>query len=218
MNIFVGNLAFEAKEADVYKLFMGFGRVASVSIVMDKKGKNSRGFAFLEMPEEEEAQAAITALNKKVFMARPINVEPARSKIEAGRDSRNIDSGSKNQAALGFNPGLKRTGRYKQGRRTLSFLKKRAQAGIEGPVVSPKKHLDNPMRWRKKREQLKAWQRKQEESKPWQKSQGGPKPWRKTEGEPRHKSQGEAKPWRKIKKNQASTGSKRFKGPAHEKK
>ncbi len=197
MNIFVGNLAFEAKEADVYKLFMGFGRVSSVSIVMDKKGKNSRGFAFLEMPDEQEAQGAITALNKRVFMARPINVEPARSKIEAGRDSRNIGGGSKNQIESEFNPNLKRTGRYRQGRRTLSFLRKRAQAGIKEPAMPLKKHHENPMRWRKKREQSRPWQKKQGESKPWQKSRGESKPWSKTEGEPGHKSRAEAKSWQK---------------------
>lgn len=61
MNIFVGNLSFAAKEEDVYRVFAGFGAVANVAIVMEKKGKKSRGFGFVEMPDEQEALSAIAA-------------------------------------------------------------------------------------------------------------------------------------------------------------
>jgi hypothetical protein len=80
MNIFVGNLSFEATEGDVKKLFEGFGNVASVVIVMrkEKKTPKSRGFGFVQMPDEQQALAAIAALNGKEFMGRVLDVNPAR--------------------------------------------------------------------------------------------------------------------------------------------
>jgi len=186
MNIFVGNLSFEAKDADVYKLFMGFGKVTYVSIVMDKKGTKSRGFGFLEMPSEQQAQAAIAALNAKEFMGRTLNVEPARPKPEVNRESRKKekmrpdfktetqhyapDDKRENQVKPRFNPVFKRTGGYRGGRRTISFMKRRAQAGIEEPYIPRRKNQENPMRWRKKQEQPKPWQKKREESKPGEKT------------------------------------------------
>src|SRR4030042_6042831 len=85
MDIFVGNLSFDATEGDVRKLFEGFGNVASVAILMRKKKKaaKSRGFGFVQMPDEQQALAAIAALNGKEFMGRVLNVEPARPKKEA---------------------------------------------------------------------------------------------------------------------------------------
>ena len=82
MNIFVGNLSFDATQGDVKKLFEGFGNVASVVIVMEKEKKapKSRGFGFVEMPDEQQAFAAIAALNGKEFMDRVLNVNPARPK------------------------------------------------------------------------------------------------------------------------------------------
>src|SRR3989338_119472 len=82
MNIFVGNLSFEATQDDVKKLFEGFGNVTSVVIVMskEKKAPKSRGFSFVQMPDEQPALAAIAALNGKEFMGRILNVDPARPK------------------------------------------------------------------------------------------------------------------------------------------
>ena len=59
MKIFVGNLSFAATEADARRLFEDFGNVDSVKIVMEKKGKKSRGFGFVEMLDDEQAQAAL---------------------------------------------------------------------------------------------------------------------------------------------------------------
>ena len=82
MNIFAGNLSFDSTEADVKKLFEGFGNVASVAIVMEKEKKapKSRGFGFVQMPDEQQALAALAALNNKEFMGRVLNVNPARPK------------------------------------------------------------------------------------------------------------------------------------------
>ncbi len=214
MNIFVGNLSFEAKEADVYKLFTGFGSVAFVSIVMEKKGKKSRGFGFLQMPDEQQAQAAIAALNGKEFMGRPLNVELARPKPEVGRgrherkkfhpeikpEGQQHPGEGQDRRDVRFNPAFRKRGRYKTGRRSLSYLKKRAEAGIEEPAIPPRKHHENPMRWRKKPGQPKPWQKKNEESKPWEKSHGEFRPKKKAEGEskPWQKKPGESKPWEKA--------------------
>ena len=162
MNIFVGNLSFDAGETDVKKLFEGFGSVASVAIVMDKKGRDSRGFGFVEMPDDQQALAAIAALNSQEFMGRPLNVEAGRPKSKAGPESRkrkqvrseiNIEVqqhplGENNRRSVRVKPAVEKRGRYKQGRRSLSFMKRRAAAGIEEPVIK-RKIYNNPMRWRK---------------------------------------------------------------------
>lgn len=195
MNIFVGNLSFETEEADVYKLFMPFGSVTYVSIVMDKKGRESRGFGFLEMPDEQQAQAAIAALNHKEFMGRPINVEPARIKPEASRDSvkREKDEG-RNQPKP---PAFKKAAGYRGGRRTRSFMKKRAQSGITGEVKPRQQNKKNPMAWPKKHIRPKPWQRSRGEFKPWKKAEAEVNPWREsdTEAKPRKKPEGETRPW-----------------------
>ncbi len=72
-NIFVGNLSFDATKEDVQKLFEPFGTVNSVVIVEGKKGK-SRGYGFVDMPNEEERNKAITELNDKEVMWRKILV------------------------------------------------------------------------------------------------------------------------------------------------
>jgi RNA recognition motif-containing protein len=82
MNIYVGNLSFEAGEADVRQLFEAHGQVSSVSVIEDKFTGRPRGFAFVEMPQEAEAQAAIAALNNKDFKGRPLTVNEARPRTE----------------------------------------------------------------------------------------------------------------------------------------
>lgn len=79
MNIFVGNLSFLATENDVKSIFEAFGVVASVHI-KKKSGKNSRGFGFVAMPDDAQAQAAIAALQDKEFMGRPLSVSIGRPK------------------------------------------------------------------------------------------------------------------------------------------
>jgi RNA recognition motif-containing protein len=85
MNIYVGNLSFDAGEADVRQLFEAHGQVASVSVIEDKFTGRPRGFAFVEMPTDAEAQAAIAALNSKDFKGRPLTVNEARPRTERSR-------------------------------------------------------------------------------------------------------------------------------------
>jgi cold-inducible RNA-binding protein len=83
-NLFVGNLNFQTSEGELRELFAGFGQVTRVHIAMDRETGRARGFAFVEMPNDEEAAAAITSLNGKEIGGRKINVNEARPKGEGG--------------------------------------------------------------------------------------------------------------------------------------
>src|SRR5471030_754494 len=85
-NIFVGNLSFEASKEDLVKLFEPFGTVASAVIMERKKGK-SRGYGFVDMPNEEEKNAAIAALQGKEFMWRILSVGPVIPKVKSEEKS-----------------------------------------------------------------------------------------------------------------------------------
>ena len=90
MNIFVGNLSFLATENDVKGVFEAFGVVSSVSI-KKKSGKNSRGFGFVNMPDDIQAEAAMTALQDKEFMGRPLKVSAERPKpVKPKKDYKEI--------------------------------------------------------------------------------------------------------------------------------
>lgn len=84
MNIYVGNLPFSISEDDVREAFSAYGQVASVSIIKDKFTGESRGFAFVEMPNGNEAQAAISGLNGQAFRGRTLTVNEARPRTEDG--------------------------------------------------------------------------------------------------------------------------------------
>lgn len=95
MNIFVGNLSFKADENAVRNAFAAYGEVASVNIIQDQATGKSRGFAFVQMPNSPEGQAAITALNGKELLGRPLTVNEARPRTPApGGSRRNGDSDS----------------------------------------------------------------------------------------------------------------------------
>ena len=82
MNIYVGNLSFDASEDDVRGLFTPFGQVSSVSLIKDKFTGQSRGFAFVEMSNTPDAQKAIQGLNGKDFKGRALTVNAARPREE----------------------------------------------------------------------------------------------------------------------------------------
>lgn len=90
MNIYVGNLAREATEEDVREAFKAFGQITSVSIIKDKFSGESRGFGFVEMPSQAEAQSAIAGLNGKELQGRSLTVNEARPRTE-GPGSRDRD-------------------------------------------------------------------------------------------------------------------------------
>ncbi len=82
MNIFVGNLSRDVTEEDLRKAFEAFGQVASATVIKDKFSGESRGFGFVEMPANAEAQSAITGLNGKELKGRALNVNEARPRSD----------------------------------------------------------------------------------------------------------------------------------------
>jgi RNA recognition motif-containing protein len=85
VNIYVGNLSFSASEADLRSAFEQYGSVSTASVVMDKMSGQSRGFGFIEMPNNAEATKAIEGLNGADLCGRPLRVNEARPKPEGGR-------------------------------------------------------------------------------------------------------------------------------------
>jgi len=85
MKIYVGNLSFRATETDVRNAFAAHGEVSEVSIVMDRETGRSRGFAFVEMPQEEEARAAIAAVHGREISGRGVTANEARPPEERPR-------------------------------------------------------------------------------------------------------------------------------------
>jgi len=79
-NIFVGNLAFSTTEDELRSMFESYGRVDRVSLMTDRDTGRSRGFAFVEMADEGEAEKAIAALNGSNVGGRTVNVNEARPK------------------------------------------------------------------------------------------------------------------------------------------
>lgn len=80
MNIYVGNLSWSLKDQDLSNLFAQFGEVSSAKIVTDKFTQRSKGFGFVEMPNDEEAQAAIAQLNGSEVGGRNLVVNESRPK------------------------------------------------------------------------------------------------------------------------------------------
>ena len=87
MNLYVGNLAYHVTEEDLQTMFSEFGEVVSVNIIKDKYSGQSKGFGFVDMPNNSEADKAIKALNGTEFMGRRIKVNQAKPR-SSGRSSR----------------------------------------------------------------------------------------------------------------------------------
>lgn len=81
-NLFVGNLSFQTADAELQALFEPFGEITRVQVMTDRDTGRSRGFAFVEMANEDEAAKAIEALNGKEVDGRALNVNEARPKPE----------------------------------------------------------------------------------------------------------------------------------------
>ncbi len=84
MNIYVGNLSYQATEDEIRSLFEAFGQVSSVALIKDKMTGQPRGFGFVEMPNDSEAQKAIQELNGKDMKGRTLSINPARPRDERG--------------------------------------------------------------------------------------------------------------------------------------
>jgi RNA recognition motif-containing protein len=85
MNIYVGNLPYNIAERDLKTAFEQFGKVSSVEIIMDRRTNRSRGYGFVEMPNDKEAMAAINKLNGNDFHGRRLRVDASQPKTERRR-------------------------------------------------------------------------------------------------------------------------------------
>ena len=85
MNIYVGNLSYKASEEELRQAFEAYGQVSSVAIIKDAATGQSRGFAFVEMPNAAEGQAAIQGMNGNELDGRPLKVNEARPREERPR-------------------------------------------------------------------------------------------------------------------------------------
>jgi cold-inducible RNA-binding protein len=109
MNIYVGNMPYTATESDLRELFEGHGEVESVRIITDKFTGKSRGLAFVEMPNDDDAQSAIDALNGSDFSGRTLKVNKALPR-ENRPQNRGGDRGGR--GGFGGGRGNDRGGRY----------------------------------------------------------------------------------------------------------
>ena len=97
MKIYVGNLSFQSTEDTIRELFTPHGEITEVSIVTDRETGRSRGFAFVTMPQDTQAQAAITALNGLEFEGRALTVNEARPRPTGGGGGRGGPRGGGNR-------------------------------------------------------------------------------------------------------------------------
>ena len=82
MNIYVGNLSYDVTEEELKQAFDAFGQVESAKIIKDNYSGRSKGFGFVEMPDNTEAQSAINDLNGKELKGRTLNINEARPRTE----------------------------------------------------------------------------------------------------------------------------------------
>jgi len=78
MNIYVGNLSYETTDEAIREAFESFGQVTSAKVIKDKYSGQSRGFGFVEMPGQSQAQTAIKSLNGKELLGKQMSVNEAR--------------------------------------------------------------------------------------------------------------------------------------------
>jgi RNA recognition motif-containing protein len=86
MNLYVGNLSYQMTDDDLHNVFAAYGEVSSANIIRDRESGRSKGFGFVEMPSDEEAEAAIAALDGSEIEGRTIKVNQARPRSDAPRD------------------------------------------------------------------------------------------------------------------------------------
>jgi RNA recognition motif-containing protein len=99
--VYVGSLPFSATEAQLNDMFAKYGKVNSVNIISDKFTNRSRGFAFVEMESDEDAQKAITGLNGTEFDGRTLIVNPAKPQEQRERSFGNRDRGGQSGGRSG---------------------------------------------------------------------------------------------------------------------
>jgi cold-inducible RNA-binding protein len=94
--LYVGNLTYETSTGDLEQLFGAHGTVQSAQVIMDRDTNRSKGFAFVEMGSDQEAQAAITALGGKDLHGRALTVNEAKPREDRGGGGRSGGGGNRN--------------------------------------------------------------------------------------------------------------------------
>lgn len=103
-NIFVSNLSFRLNNEDLQQAFEAYGEVSSAKIIMDKFTGRSRGFGFVEMPDDDAAENAINSLNGTDLEGKTISVAEARPREDRPRRTNN-DRNSNSRGGGGYNRG-----------------------------------------------------------------------------------------------------------------
>ncbi len=93
MNIYISGLSYATTEADLNDLFAEYGEISSAKVIMDRETGRSRGFAFVEMPDDAAAQKAIDELNGAEFDHKTISVNVARPREERPRNGGGYNRG-----------------------------------------------------------------------------------------------------------------------------
>ena len=119
MKLYVGGLAYAVTSSELEELFAAFGAVTSAEVIMDRATNRSKGFGFVEMANDAEAQVAITELNGKDFMGRSITVNEARpmEKREPRSGGGGYSGGGYSGGGGGRSGGRNGGGRQDSGRR-----------------------------------------------------------------------------------------------------
>lgn len=78
MNIYVGNLSYSTTEDELRDLFAQYGEISRVTIIQDRETNRSKGFGFVEMPDQSSAEAAIKGLNAQDYGSRTLRINEAR--------------------------------------------------------------------------------------------------------------------------------------------
>jgi len=97
MNIYVSNLGFSVQDEDLREYFAEYGEVTSAKVITDKFTNRSRGFGFVEMPDNTAAEKAIKELNGAVVEGRSISVNVARPREERSNSNKRSFSGNNNR-------------------------------------------------------------------------------------------------------------------------
>ncbi len=96
MNIYLGNLPYNIKEDEILEIFEEYGEVSSAKIITDKFSGRSKGFGFVEMPNDDDANKAIEELNGAEIKGRNITVNQAREKTEGKFDNKRGENRGRN--------------------------------------------------------------------------------------------------------------------------
>ena len=95
MNIYVGNLSWETTEDELKAAFEAYGAVDTVKVIKDNYTGKSKGFGFVEMPDDSQAQAAIAGMNNKEFKGKTLTVNTARPRTEGSRSGGGYGGGGR---------------------------------------------------------------------------------------------------------------------------